>query len=287
MGAGWLVKKKIMESRFAIGEKETKLMDTAQLREQFLVTELMQLGKLCLVYTHYDRMIIGGAVPTSESIHLNNPAELRAAYFLERREMGVINVGGKGKIIVDEKVYELDKLDGLYIGKGVKEVQFISINENVPAIFYLLSTPAHHSYSTSLCTASQATPVKMGAQQTSNQRTIYKYIHQQGIQSCQLVMGLTILEEGNVWNSIPPHTHSRRMEVYFYFDLAATARVMHFMGTPEETRHVVVANNEAVISPPWSTHFGCGMMNYGFIWGMAGENLEYTDMDPIPIDLLK
>jgi len=276
-----------MENRFAIGKKETKLMDTAQLREHFLVTGLMQLGKLSLVYTHYDRMIIGGVIPTKEAIHLDNPAELRAAYFLERREMGVINVGGKGKIIADEKVYDLDKLTGLYIGKSVKHVQFISINENDPALFYILSAPAHHIYPTSLCTASEATPVKMGTQQTSNERTIYKYIHQQGIQSCQLVMGLTILEDGNVWNSIPPHTHSRRMEVYFYFDLAATARVMHFMGTPEETRHIVVTNNEAVISPPWSTHFGCGMMNYGFIWGMAGENLEYTDMDPITIESLK
>jgi 4-deoxy-L-threo-5-hexosulose-uronate ketol-isomerase len=262
-------------------------MDTAQLREHFLVSGLMQLDKLSLVYTHYDRMIIGGVVPVKEAIHLDNPAELRAAYFLERREMGIINVGGKGKIIADEIVYELDKLAGLYIGKSVKDVQFISINENDPALFYMLSAPAHHVYPTSLCTAAQATPVKMGAQQTSNERTIYKYIHQAGIQSCQLVMGLTILEEGNVWNSIPPHTHCRRMEVYFYFDVAASSRVMHFMGTPTETRHIVVANNEAVISPPWSTHFGCGMRNYGFIWGMAGENLEYTDMDPIPIDLLK
>jgi 4-deoxy-L-threo-5-hexosulose-uronate ketol-isomerase len=276
-----------MEIRYAIGQQETKLMDTASLRAHFLIQSLMLPNKLTLVYTHYDRMIVGGVVPVDEIISLTNPHELRANYFLERREMGVINVGGAGFVMAGDKKFELNKLDGLYIGKGTEEVQFGSLDSKHPAFFYILSAPAHQTYPISLCTAANAAPVSMGAQQTSNKRTIYKYIHQQGIQSCQLVMGLTILEEGNVWNSMPPHTHSRRMEVYFYFDVPDTARVMHFLGTSEETRHVVVANNEAVLSPPWSTHFGCGTMHYGFIWGMAGENLAYTDMDPITMDVLK
>ncbi|MBX9734093.1 MAG: 5-dehydro-4-deoxy-D-glucuronate isomerase [Chitinophagaceae bacterium] len=276
-----------MEIRYAIGQQETKLMDTASLRAHFLIQSLMLPNKLTLVYTHYDRMIVGGVVPVNEIISLTNPHELRANYFLERREMGVINVGGAGFVIAGKEKFVLNKLDGLYIGKGTEEVQFGSLDSTHPALFYILSAPAHQTYPISLCTAANAAPVSMGAQQTSNKRTIYKYIHQQGIQSCQLVMGLTILEEGNVWNSMPPHTHSRRMEVYFYFDVTDTARVMHFLGTSEETRHIVVANNEAVLSPPWSTHFGCGTMHYGFIWGMAGENLAYTDMDPITMDVLK
>lgn len=276
-----------MEIRYAIGQQETKMMDTASLRAHYLIDSLMVPNKLTLTYTHYDRMIVGGAAPVDEIVDLTNPAELKANYFLERREMGVINVGGSGFIIAGEKKIELHTLDGLYIGKGTEKVQFGSLDKHNPPLFYILSAPAHHSYDTILCTAANAVPVTLGSQQSSNKRTIYKYIHQQGIQSCQLVMGLTILEEGSVWNSMPPHTHSRRMEVYFYFDVPDTARVMHFMGSPEETRHIVVANNEAVLSPPWSTHFGCGTMNYGFIWGMAGENLAYTDMDPITMDVLK
>jgi 4-deoxy-L-threo-5-hexosulose-uronate ketol-isomerase len=183
-------------------------------------------------------------------------------------------------------VYELEKLDCIYLGKGTQSVQFSSVNPSEPAHFYLLSVPAHHAYPNTKMTKTEAAPVNMGDTSTSNKRTIYKYIHNDGIQSCQLVMGLTILSEGSVWNSVPPHTHTRRMEAYFYFDVAAEHRVMHFMGQPQETRHLIVANHEAVLSAPWSMHFGCGTANYGFIWGMAGENKEFTDMDPAPIATL-
>lgn len=262
-------------------------MDTEALRDNFLVQNLMRSGEITLVYTHYDRMIVGGAVPTDAPLTLGNPEELRANYFLERREMGIINVGGSGKVIADGNTYPLQKLDGMYLGKGTQSVQFVSDSAADPAIFYLLSNPAHAVYPAGVCTKQQAAPVELGAPETSNRRTVYKYIHLEGLQSCQLVMGLTTLASGSVWNSIPPHTHTRRMEVYFYFDLPADQRLFHFMGQPQETRHLVMANHEAVISPPWSTHFGCGTSNYGFIWGMCGENLVYTDMDPAPVPTLK
>lgn len=272
-----------MEVRYQESPKETHTMDTEELREHFLVDRLMQDDSVQLVYSHYDRVIIGGVKPLSRSIILPNPSELRAEYFLERREIGIINVGGSGKVIADGNNFSLNQFDCLYLGKGTKDVQFSSDNANSPAIFYLLSAPAHKSYSAATCTKENAAPVALGENATSNRRTVYKYIHADGISSCQLVMGLTVLEEGSVWNSVPPHTHTRRMEVYFYFDLPAQQRIFHFMGQPQQTRHLVVANHEAVISPPWSTHFGCGTSNYGFIWGMAGENYTYTDMDPVPI----
>lgn len=276
-----------MEVRFAIGPAETATMDTEALRSHFLVENLMRPGHITLVYTHYDRMIVGGAVPTDAPLTLGNPEELRANFFLERREMGIINVGGSGKVIADGNTYPLQKLDGMYLGKGTQAVQFVSDSAAEPAIFYLLSNPAHAVYPAGVCTRQQAAPVELGAPETSNRRTVYKYIHLEGLQSCQLVMGLTMLAPGSVWNSIPPHTHTRRMEVYFYFDLPAEQRLFHFMGNPRETRHLVMANHEAVISPPWSTHFGCGTSNYGFIWGMCGENLVYTDMDPAPVPTLR
>lgn len=276
-----------MEIRFAVGPEETKGMDTQKLIDNFLVKELMVADTLKLVYTHYDRLIVGGAVPASKAITLGNHPELRADYFLERRELGIINVGGKGVVTADGQKYELEKLSCLYLGKGTKKVTFASASKKAPAIFYLLSAPAHATYPNTLFTKEQASPVDLGAAETSNKRTVYKYIHLDGIKSCQLVMGLTILAEGSVWNSVPPHTHTRRMEAYFYFDLPAGQRLFHFMGNPVESRHLVMANNEAVISPPWSTHFGCGTTNYGFIWGMAGENLVYSDMDPAPVDTLK
>jgi 4-deoxy-L-threo-5-hexosulose-uronate ketol-isomerase len=258
-------------------------MDTQQLRHNFLVQNLMVAGTLQLVYTHYDRMIVGGAVPEGKPLTLPNPGELRANYFLERREMGIINVGGSGTVVADGVSYPLQKLDGMYLGKGTQAVQFTSDDAGNPAVFYLLSNPAHAVYPNAVCTRQQAAPVELGAAETSNKRTVYKYIHLEGLQSCQLVMGLTVLASGSVWNSIPPHTHTRRMEVYFYFDLPAEQRIFHFMGQPNETRHLAMANHEAVISPPWSTHFGCGTTNYGFIWGMCGENLVYTDMDVAPV----
>ena len=276
-----------MEIRFQQSPNETRTMGTSALREHFLFESLLQKDQVKLLYTHYDRMIIGGVEPVNELLELPNHPELRASFFLQRRELGIINVGGAGQVLVDEHSYDLVKLDCLYIGKGVQSVRFKSANATDPARFYLLSAPAHREYATRLMKKDEVVPVQMGASSTSNQRTIYKYIFEEGIQSCQLVMGLTILEEGSVWNTMPAHTHTRRMEAYFYFDLDPSQRVMHFMGEPTETRHLVVANYDAVVSPPWSIHSGCGTAHYSFIWGMAGENYTYTDMDPAPIELLK
>ena len=276
-----------MQIRFQNSPKETSQMNTQQLRENFLVENLMQPGKIELIYAHYDRMIIGGVVPTTSAISLPLEEELKANFFLERREMGIINVGGKGSVMADGVAYEIDKLECVYLGKGTQDVSFSSIAADTPAQFYILSAPAHHTYPNRKMTKDEASPVNLGDIATSNKRTIYKYIHNDGIQSCQLVMGLTTLDAGSVWNSVPPHTHTRRMEVYFYFDVDAAQRVMHFMGEPQETRHLVMANHEAVISAPWSMHFGVGTANYGFIWGMAGENKEFTDMDAQPIASLK
>jgi 4-deoxy-L-threo-5-hexosulose-uronate ketol-isomerase len=276
-----------MEIRFTNSPNETKQMNTEQLRENFLVQQLMQYDEIKLVYSHYDRVIIGGANPVNKIIQLPNHSELKADYFLERRELGIINIGGAGIVIADSKEFAISKLDCVYLGKGTKQVKFKSVSKKEPAMFYLLSAPAHHTYPNKMMKKEKAMPVQLGAAETSNKRTVYKYIHLEGLRSCQLVMGLTMLEPGSVWNSVPPHTHTRRMEVYFYFDLPDGQRIMHFMGETQQTRHMVMANNEAVISPPWSTHLGCGTSNYGFIWGMAGENLVYTDMDPAPVATLK
>jgi 4-deoxy-L-threo-5-hexosulose-uronate ketol-isomerase len=276
-----------MNTRFAISSNEAKQFNTEQLRENFLVTSLMQDDTVQLVYTHYDRVIIGGAKPVNKSLSLPNHPELKADYFLERRELGIINIGGAGTVTADGEVFHLNKLDCVYIGKGIKEISFSSLQPGEPAVYYLLSAPAHKEYPNAKYTKEQAAPVELGAAETSNKRTVYKYIHLDGIRSCQLVMGLTVLDPGSVWNSIPPHTHTRRMEVYFYFDVAEQHRIFHFMGEPQQTRHIAMANHEAVVSPPWSTHFGCGTSNYGFIWGMAGENLVYTDMDPAPVTELR
>jgi len=201
--------------------------------------------------------------------------------------LGIINVGGAGTVVADGKEYAINKMDCVYLGKETREVKFKSRHKKDPAVLYLLSAPAHHKYPNKLMTKEKASPVNLGDASTSNKRTIYKYIHLDGIKSCQLVMGLTVLENGSVWNSVPPHTHTRRMEVYFYFDVPAEHRVFHFMGQPQETRHLVMANHEAAISAPWSMHFGCGTSSYGFIWGMAGENQVFTDMDPAPVADLK
>jgi 4-deoxy-L-threo-5-hexosulose-uronate ketol-isomerase len=276
-----------MQIRFQNSPEETKQMNTEQLRKHFLVQELMQNDTVQLVYSHYDRMIIGGAKPVSKILQLPNHDELKAEYFLERREMGIINVGANGVVTADGKKYDLNKLDCLYLGKGTKKVNFSSVSKKEPAIFYILSAPAHHKYPNKLMKKEKASPVNLGNTATSNMRTIYKYIHLDGIKSCQLVMGLTVLEPGSVWNSVPPHTHTRRMEVYFYFDVPDSQRVFHFMGQSQETRHLVMKNHEAVISPPWSMHYGCGTANYGFIWGMAGENQVFSDMDLAPVDSLK
>ncbi len=276
-----------MQIRFQSSPKETASMNTQELRDNFLIQNLMQAGTVQLVYSHFDRVIIGGVVPTSSPILLPNEDELKASFFLERREIGIINIGGRGTVVADGVIFTLDKLECVYLGKGTKDVSFESNDASQPAHFYLLSTPAHATFPNKMMTKEEAAPVHLGDIMTSNKRTIYKYIHNDGIQSCQLVMGLTTLADGCVWNSVPPHTHTRRMEVYFYFDVDPAHRVMHFMGEPQETRHLVVANNEAAIAAPWSMHFGVGTANYGFIWAMAGENKEFSDMDQQPIASLK
>jgi 4-deoxy-L-threo-5-hexosulose-uronate ketol-isomerase len=276
-----------MQIRFQNSPEETKGMNTEQLRANFLVENLVQPDTVQLVYSHYDRVIIGGVNPVNKTLVLPNHAELRADYFLERRELGIINVGGPGIVIADKKEFRIDKLGCVYLGKGTQLVKFRSVSKKEPAVFYLLSAPAHHRYPGRSMPKEKATPVQLGDQSTSNKRTIYKYIHLDGIKSCQLVMGLTVLDAGSVWNSVPPHTHTRRMEVYFYFDVPAAHRVFHFMGQPQETRHIVMADHQAVISAPWSVHYGCGTANYGFIWGMAGENQTFSDMDPAPVAELK
>jgi 4-deoxy-L-threo-5-hexosulose-uronate ketol-isomerase len=258
-------------------------MKTGELRNAFLTGNLMQDDTVQLVYTHYDRVIIGGVKPVKKGVSLETHPELKADFFLQRREMGIINTGGKGKVRADDGAHELNKLDCLYLGKGVKKISFESADADDPALFYLLSTPAHASHPVQLLGKEKALPTDMGSMETSNARTIYKYIHAEGIQSCQLVMGLTILKTGSVWNTLPAHTHTRRMEAYFYFDVPEQQRVVHFMGLPNETRHLFVANHQAIVSPPWSIHSGCGTSNYSFIWGMAGENYTYTDMDMVAI----
>jgi 4-deoxy-L-threo-5-hexosulose-uronate ketol-isomerase len=276
-----------MEIRFQNSPKETASMSTEELRKNFLCHDLMVENAVQLVYSHYDRMIIGGAKPVDETVELPNHPELKAEFFLERREMGIINVGGDGEVDADGEKFSLTKLSCLYLGKGVKKVSFRSADENRPAVFYLLSAPAHQAHPNRLLKKEGASPVTIGETKTANHRTIYKYIHLEGIKSCQLVMGLTMLAEGSVWNTMPAHTHTRRMEAYFYFDVPDGQRVLHLMGEPQETRHLIVGNHEAIISPPWSIHSGSGTSHYGFIWGMCGENYVYTDMDAVAIGDLK
>jgi len=272
-----------MQIRFEHSPKEVSGMNTTELREAFLTDNLMQDDTIQLLYTHYDRVIMGGAKPVRKKLTLGTHPELKADHFLQRRELGIINVGGAGKVWADGQSQELNKLDAYYIGKGVKEVIFESVEASEPALFYLLSAPAHAVYPLQYLPKEKALPTDMGSLETSNARTIYKYIHAEGIQSCQLVMGLTILKTGSVWNTMPAHSHTRRMEAYFYFDVPANQRVFHFMGMPSETRHLLVANHQGIVSPPWSIHSGCGTANYSFIWGMAGENYTYTDMDMVDI----
>lgn len=271
----------------AISQREAQTFTTAQLRENFLIETVFKNNEIHFVYTHYDRVVLGGASPIDSTLTLGTYDNLKSEYFLERREIGIINVGGEGTISADGESFSLSKLDALYIGKGVKEVTFSSADANNPALFFLLSAPAHQTYPTRKMTKEEASPVSLGTVETANERTIYKYIHRDGIQSCQVVMGLTVLKTGSVWNTMPAHVHDRRMEAYLYFDLNAEHRVFHLMGQPQETRHLVVANHQAILSPPWSIHSGAGTTNYAFIWAMAGENLDFTDMDFAKIAELK
>ena len=276
-----------MQTRYESSPNEVKTMTTGQIRENFLIENCIVAGEINFVYSHYDRMIIGGAMPTTEGLTLGNFEQLKADYFLERREMGIINVGGDGTITADGKTYNISKLDCVYLGKGTKSVAFSSNEDSNAAQFYILSAPAHHDYPNSFCPKENASPMTIGSAETANHRTVYKYIHAEGIKSCQLVMGLTKLHTGSVWNTMPSHVHDRRMEAYFYFDVPSDQAVVHFMGQPQETRHIFMANHQAVISPPWSIHSGSGTTNYGFIWGMAGENFNYTDMDVVAINALR
>jgi 4-deoxy-L-threo-5-hexosulose-uronate ketol-isomerase len=262
-------------------------LTTNELRAGYLVQNLFQPGTVQLVYTDLDRAVLGGVVPTSQKLALGTSKELAANYFAERREIGIINIGGKGSVTVDGKEFVLAKRDCLYVGRGSKQIEFSSVNPQEPACFYLVSYPAHATHPTRLATAADAAAVELGTQRDANQRTIRKYIHTGGISSCQLVMGFTELKEGSVWNTMPPHTHTRRTEVYLYFDVASDAAVFHFMGGAQATRHLVVRNGEAVLSPPWSMHCGAGTRNYCFIWAMGGENQEFTDMDQVAVKDLK
>lgn len=275
-----------LEALHAVGPNEAKQLNTQQLRKNFLLDTLYTPGSINLVYTHYDRMITGVASPTGNPLMLANFSSLKSNYFLERRELGIINVGGNGTVTTNGTTHQLSKYDCVYVGKGTKEVSFTSNSATEPAVFFLLSSPAHKEYPTTFMQSADATPTHIGSQATSNERTVYKYIYMDGIQSCQLVMGLTRLAEGSVWNTMPSHVHDRRCEIYFYFDVPADQGVFHFMGEPQETRHMVLRNYQAIASPAWSIHSGCGTSNYSFIWGMAGENKEYTDMDACPVSVL-
>lgn len=277
-----------MEMRYPSHPEKVKHFDTAQIRDEFLIPELFSKDAVNLVYSHIDRIIIGGALPASKTLELTaDPKDIGADFFLQRRELGVVNVGGDGTVTVDGKAYAMTKLDGLYVGMGSQKVQFSSADSSNPAHFYLTSTPAHATYPTTHIPISDAEPVHLGSISNSNERTIYKFIHPDGTKSCQLVLGITLLEPNNMWNTMPAHTHSRRMEVYFYFDVKDDNVVFHLMGEPDETRHLVIRNEQAVISPSWSIHAGMGTGNYSFIWAMAGENQTFTDMDAVAMSTLR
>lgn len=277
-----------MDIRYASHPKEVRQFETNRLREEFLIETLFIPGELQLVYSHVDRFITGGAIPLELPLKLEaDPKQMGAAYFLERREIGIINVGSRGFVIADGVSHEMGPKDCIYIGLGVKEVVFSSVDAATPARFYFNSTPAHQTYPTVKVDIENATPVHLGSPSSSNERTIYKYIHNGGIKSCQLVLGLTMLKPNNMWNTMPCHTHNRRSEVYFYFDMPADGVVIHLMGEPQETRHLVVHNEQAIISPSWSIHSGVGTSNYTFVWGMAGENQIFEDMDAVAMQDIK
>ena len=277
----------MMKTLAAIDPVRAKSMNTAELREAFLLENLFRPEEISLVYSENDRAVIGSAVPQQEKLALGATKELAANYFAERREIGVLNIGSAGRVIVDAQTFELANRDMLYIGRGAKEIIFNSENPSAPAAFFLMSFPAHQTYPTRVARFSEAATVRLGAPENANQRTIYKYIHPGGIQSCQLVMGFTQLHNGSIWNTMPPHTHARRMEVYLYFDLPENACMFHFMGQPEETRHLVVANQQAVISPSWSIHCGAATSAYAFCWAMGGENQAFEDMDGVRMEQLR
>jgi 4-deoxy-L-threo-5-hexosulose-uronate ketol-isomerase len=275
------------EVRYSSHFEDVKKYETSQLRKHFLVDNLMESDSINMVYSHYDRFIVGGAVPVEKSLKLETIPVLRSSYFLERRELGIINVGGKGRIRVDGTEYLVDYKEALYIGKGRKEIFFLSVDSKQPAHFYFNSAPAHLTYPDKKVGLNDAEVAEMGTPETSNQRRINKLLINSVLPTCQLQMGLTDLRPGSVWNTMPAHVHDRRMETYFYFEVPKGQAVCHFMGQPEETRHIWLSNEQAVISPDWSIHAAAGTNNYSFIWGMAGENLDYGDMDIYTPDKLR
>ena len=275
-----------MEIRYAVHPEDFTRYDTERIRKEFLIQNLFKPGKVNMLYSHNDRIITGG-LTTVEPVILEAGSELKADYFLQHREMGIINIGGKGIVTVDGIKYSLDNRDGLYIGMGSRKIELAGADSGDPAKFYFNSATAHCSYPTQKIAISKVKAVQLGSLSESNKRAIYKYIHPEGVNSCQLVMGMTILEPGNVWNTMSCHTHDRRMEIYLYFNLPDEGVVFHLMGQPGETRHITVRNEEAVISPSWSIHSGVGTGNYTFIWGMVGENQVFSDMDSVKMDDLK
>ena len=274
------------EIRYAIHPSDFKNQQTEEIRKNFLIETLFQDDKVLTTYTHYDRLIIGGVKPVVSSLSLPNLDSLKAEFFLQRRELGIINVGEKGTVSVDGKLFELDNKEALYVSRGTKEVIFNSAKGAQP-LFYFNSAPAHREYPTRKVSLAEAETVEIGSLATANHRTIRKLLVNSVLPTCQLQMGLTDLHTGSVWNTMPPHTHDRRMEAYFYFNVPENQVVCHFLGEPQETRHIWVKNNQAVLSPPWSIHSGAGTSNYSFIWGMAGENLDYSDMDALKPTELK
>lgn len=268
----------ISDFRYATNPVDTRQYGTSELREHFLIDNLFTPGQINLTYSMYDRYIVGGAMPAGEKVKLETIPHLKSDYFLERRELGIINVGDKGLVTVDGVEYVLAKKEALYVGRGSKEVTFSKAEDGQP-LFYLNSAPAHKAYPTKKIGQEDAEVVHLGDDLNSNKRIINKLIVNSVVETCQLQMGLTELLPGNVWNTMPAHTHTRRMEAYFYFDLAEGQTISHFMGEPQNTRHIFIHNNQAVLSPEWSIHSGVGTSNYSFIWGMAGENLDYGDMD--------
>ncbi len=276
-----------LDVRYAQHPDDAKKYDTEALRKHFLIEKVFVDDEVSFTYSHSDRIIAGGIMPVNKKLTLEAGKEMGVDSFFERREAGIINVGGVGAVTLDGERYELGNKDGLYVGMGVKDITFSSVSADEPAKFYFNSSPAHHAYPHTKIEIAQAQPLRLGDEKTLNKRTFYQYVHPDVCKSCQLVMGLTILEPGSVWNTMPCHTHERRMEVYFYFDMAQDTRVFHFMGQPQETRHLVMANEQAVISPSWSMHSGVATSSYTFIWGMCGENMTFDDMDHVAMNELR
>ncbi len=273
--------------RYPSHQEDAKHYTTERLREQYLIEKVFEAEEALLTYSHFDRIVAGGVMPVHKAVELSGSKEMASQSFLERREMGVINIGGEGRITVDGTVYELKPRDGLYVGMGAKQISMESANPQNPAKFYLNTCPAHKTYPTVKVDIEKANKRPLGTVENCNKRTIYQYFHPEVMESCQLCMGLTALERGSNWNTMPCHTHERRMEVYLYFDLPENNVVFHMMGEPTETRHIVMQNEQAVISPSWSIHSGVGTSNYTFIWGMCGENQAFDDMDGVPMQTLK